>query len=132
MEEFTVLVYVAIGFVSLIMVVLSLALISLGNLIENTPDGRERRGELVRNEVDKNSFLAPKNISKIYALAFSLLFIVGCVIFLLASGSKVIMIIGGVIIFSALLFSMTIVLFELLIYRTMQKNLKELKGSAVA
>ena len=131
MEDITLLVYAALGFATLIMAVLAVALMMLGKLIDATPDGLERRGELIRDEISKNSFLAPKNISKVYALAFSILFIIGCVIFLLAGGSKVIMIIGGVIVFSALLFSTTVALIELLIYQTMQKNLKELKGSAV-
>jgi hypothetical protein len=132
MEDFTLLVYVAIGFTSLIMVVIALALISLGNLIENTPDGRERRGELVRDDSVKNSLLAPKNISRVFAISFIILFLVGCLIVILSNGSKVIMIIGGVTMFSAFLFSTTIVVFELMIYQTMQKNLKELKGSVVA
>jgi hypothetical protein len=71
-------------------------------------------------------------MSKIFAFAFSILFVIGSVIFILASGSKVIMIIGGVSMFSALLFSATIVALELIMYRTMQANLKNLKGSVVA
>lgn len=132
MEEFNMLVYVTIGFTSIIMIVLALALISLGNLIESTPDGRERRGELIRNDTDKNSLLAPKNISRVFAVVLIILFLIGSLIVVASNGSKVIVIIGGVTIFSALLFSATIVIFELMIYQTMQKNLKELKGSVVA
>jgi len=131
MEEFTILVLAAIGFVSLIMLVLALAMMSFGSLIEVTPDGLERRGERIRDENSVKSFSSPKNMSRIFAFAFSVLFVIGSVILILASGSKVIMIVGGVTVFSALLFSATIVALELMIYRTMQANLKNLKNSMV-
>ena len=129
MEEFTILVFVAVGFVSLIMLALASAMMLFGNLIEVTPDGLERRGERIRDEKFTKALTSPKIMSRIYALAFSVLFIIGCVILLLASGSKVIIIVGGVVMFSALLFSATIVALELMIYRTMQANLKNLKNS---
>jgi len=132
MEEFTLMMYVAIGFSALVMMVITLALIALGNLIDITPDGRERRGELIRDEDIKNSLLAPKNISRVFAVVLIILFLIGSLIVVVSNGSKVIVIIGGVTMFSALLFSATIVIFELMIYHTMQKNLKELKGSVVA
>lgn len=132
MEEFTILVLVAIAFASVIMLVLALAMILFGNLIEATPDGLERRGERIRDENSVKSLSSPKNMSRIFALAFSILFVIGSVILILASGSKVVMIIGGVAMFSALLFSATIVALELIMYRTMQANLKDLKGSVVA
>jgi 1,4-dihydroxy-2-naphthoate octaprenyltransferase len=132
MEEFTILVLAAIAFASIIMLVLAFAMILFGRLIEDTPDGLERRGERIRDEKSVKSLSSPKNMSRVFALAFSILFVIGSVILILASGSKVVMIIGGVSMFSALLFSATIVALELIMYRTMQSNLKDLKGSVVA
>jgi 1,4-dihydroxy-2-naphthoate octaprenyltransferase len=132
MDEFTILVLAAIAFASIIMLVLAFAMILFGRLIEDTPDGLERRGERIRDEKSVKSLSSPKNMSRIFALAFSILFVIGSVILILASGSKVVMIIGGVSMFSALLFSATIVALELIMYRTMQANLKDLKGSVVA
>jgi hypothetical protein len=124
MGEFDVIYLLAVVIATIIMFVLSIISLSLGKLIENTPDGRELRGECVK---DGKGLSSPRSASRLFVLGLSIVFVIGIVILLLSNASKIIMIIGGVTMFAALLFSATIVIFELIIYNTMRSQMKSVK-----
>jgi len=121
MEEFDVLYFGAIAVATVIIVILDIASLSLGKLIDDTPDGRELRGENVKRD---GSMSSPRLASRIFTLVLSTLFIIGVMVLVLANGSKVMMIAGGVLMFAVLLFAATIVVFELMIYNTMRERIK--------
>lgn len=121
MGEFDVLYFGAIIIATVIIAVLDLVSLSLGKLIENTPDGKELRGEKIER---KESMSSPRLASRIFTLILSTLFLIGVVIFMLSNGSKIMMITGGILMFAVLLFSATIVVFEFAIYNTMIKRIK--------
>lgn len=121
MGEFDVLYFGAIIIATVIIAVLDLVSLSLGKLIENTPDGKELRGEKIER---RESMSSPRLASRIFTLILSTLFLIGVVIFMLSNGSKIMMITGGILMFAVLLFSATIVVFEFAIYNTMIKRIK--------
>jgi hypothetical protein len=123
MEDFNILLIFAIVLASIIMIILSIFIVLFGKLIEDTPDGREIKG-IIRDEKSINAITAPKNIVKVYAGILIIVFVIGEIILLLSGESKVLMIIGGVIMFAALLFSATVVIFEMMIYNTMKNQMK--------
>ena len=96
-----------------------------GDLISKTPDMLERHGE--RKELSD----APKRHADVFAVGLCVLYFVGVLIVIMAETTQL-LIIGGVIIFSALLFSGTILGYSIMIYNLMKKNQRELKDSVVA
>jgi hypothetical protein len=132
MEDFMIIIYVAMIVATLIMVALVLGIIGMGRLIEKTPDIQELKKEKVRKDEDKQSLSAPEKASKILSLAFSVVFLLGIFTVLLGGGSKVILILGGVTMIAGLLFAVGTSMFELMIYRTMQKNMNKFNaGEAI-
>jgi|WetSurMetagenome_2_1015567.scaffolds.fasta_scaffold238774_2 hypothetical protein len=132
MEDFMIILYVAIVVASIIMGALALGLIELGKLIDKTPDIQELKKERVRTDEDKQSLYSPKKSSRLLAIAFSFVFIVGVIIVLLASGSKILLILGGVTMFAGLLFGTGASMIGMVIYRTMQKNMNKFNaGEAI-
>jgi hypothetical protein len=131
MEDFVIILYVAIVVASIIMGALALGLIELGKLIEKIPDIQELKKEKVRTDEDKQSLYSPKNSSKLLAIAFSFVFLIGVVIVLLGGGSKVILILGGVTMFAGLLFGTGASMIGIVIYRTMQKNINKFNAGEV-
>jgi hypothetical protein len=131
MEDFTVILYVAIVFASGIMALLALGIMALGKLIEKTPDIQELKKEKVRDEEARRSIYAPEQSSKLIAIGFSCVFIIGVLIVVSFGGSKIILILGGVTMFAGLLFGVVTSMIELVIYRTMQKNVIKFNAGEV-
>ena len=132
MEDFMVIIYVAMIVATIIMVALVLGIMGMGRLIEKTPDIQELKKEKVRTDEDKQSLYAPEKSSKLLALAFSIVFLLGIFIVLLGEGSRVVLILGVVTMIAGLLFAVGTSMFELMIYRTMQKNVNKFNaGEAI-
>jgi hypothetical protein len=105
--------------------ILSVGIVELGGLIARTPDMMDRQGK--RTE----STNAPYKHAQYFATAFIILYLIGAATLILSTTNYQ-LVLGGACIFSALLFSGTIMLFEMKIYELMKKNERELQGSIVA
>jgi hypothetical protein len=121
----TVLTVSAVIVTGVLMLVIGKGIITFGELISKTPDMMERHGD--RTEPTD----MPKRQAVVFVIGFSLLFLIGCFIIIVFDGMPA-MIIGSVTIFTALLFSGTIMFYSMQIYSLMRKNLVELKDSVVA
>lgn len=119
------IIYVAVVVATAIMGALVLGIIELGRLIDKTPDAQELKKEKVRSEEDMNSLYAPKKASKLLALTFSIIFMIGVLVVLFVGDSRIILILGGVTMLAGLLFAVGTSMFEMMIYRTMQKNMNK-------
>jgi hypothetical protein len=132
MEDFMIIIYVAIVVASIIMVALALGIVELGRLIDNTPDIQELKKEKVRTDEDKQSLYSPQKSSRLLAIAFSIVFVLGVFVVLVGGVSKIILILGGVTMFAGLLFGAGAAMIEMMIYRTMQKNMNKFNaGEAI-
>lgn len=118
------LVIAEIVLMGIIMVALSAGIITFGNLISKTPDMLERHGDR------KEPTDAPAQHAVSFATAFCTIFTAGAVMVVL--GGRVLLIVGEVVMFAAFLFSVTVLLWSMAIYKLMKKNEVELKGSIVA
>lgn len=103
----------------------SVGIIEFGTLIARTEDMLDRHGKR------KEHTNKPAEHAVLFAEAFILTYIIGAAVLFLAHTNYWI-VIGSVIIFSALLFSTTILLWEMKMYELMKINEQELKGSLVA
>ena len=112
-------------FTGILTLVMSLGIITFGNLISRTPDMLERHGDR------KEPTDIPARHARAFATAFMTIYIVGAIVMLLG-WTTAMMVIGGVTMFAALLFAATIMLYSMQIYKLMKKNEVEFKGSMVA
>lgn len=122
---------ISIIFSMILMVVLSIEIIAFGNLIAKTPDREELRGEKKRTDNDKLKWYSPERMPKNFVISFWAIQILGCIVTFGAGDNTNIAIIGGCLLFTALLFSATIGALEILMYRMMQINITEFSGSAI-
>jgi len=123
-----ILIVAGIGILVILMEILCAGMVMFGKLIAETPDGKEMRGERIRSEESKKLWSSPENMPKLFAVGFNLVFIIGCMVLFLSNGSIVMMIFGGVIVFSALFFAVGIVMHEMMMYNQMVVNLKDQKA----
>ena len=122
-----ILIYAGICISGVILLILCAGMVTLGKIIANTPDGRELRGERIRDELSKNTWSSPENLPKVLAYAFGTLFVTGSVILVVSNENIIMLIIGGVTVFSAIFFASGTAFFEMLMYNQMVANLKEHK-----
>jgi hypothetical protein len=121
----TVLTVSAVIVTGILMLVIGMGIITFGELISKTPDMMERHGDR------KQPTDIPARHARAFTTAFSTIYGVGIGV-LLSGWTVQVEVIGGVIIFSSLLFSGTIMFYSMQIYSLMRKNLVELKNSVVA
>jgi hypothetical protein len=121
----TLLTILAVIFTGVLMLVMSMGIITFGELISKTPDMLERHG--YRKELTD----IPARHARAFVTAFMAIWAIGVVLFLLGRTVQV-EVVGGVTIFASLLFSGTIMFLSMQIYSLMRKNLVELKDSVVA
>ena len=111
-------------FCGLLFLIFSQGILTFGNLISKTPDMLDRHGDR-KTETD-----APIRHARYFVVGLSFIFMMG-VIFMAFSTIRM-EIIGGVIIFSSLLFAGTVMFFSMRIYNLMKRNAVEYKDSIVA
>ena len=108
-----------------LVLVMGAAIMKFGDLISHTPDMMERHGDR------KQPTDIPSRHARAFATAFTAIYFVGMVLMVLGQTVQI-EIIGGVMIFSSLLFAGTVVFYSMQTYSLMRKNLVELKDSVVA
>jgi hypothetical protein len=121
----TLLTILAVIFTGVLFVIICKGILTFGELISKTPDMIERHG----NRTVPSD--APKEHAELFVIGFFAVFSIGIAVVFVATNMQE-AIIGGVIIFSALLFSCTILFYSMQIYSLMRKNMVELKDSVVA
>ena len=131
MEIFMIIIYIAILVATIIMAMLAIGMIELGKLIDKTPDIQELKKERIRTDEDKQSLSSPRKSSKLLAIAFSIVFLIGLFIVLLGGESKIMLILGGATMFAGLLFGTGASMIGVVIYRTMQKNVSKFNAGEV-
>ena len=109
----------------IIIVIMSVAILQFGKLISSTEDKQDRIGKRT-GPTD-----APTRQSRIFVTTFLAIFLVG--VSLVVSQEYIRwVIIGTVMIFSAILFSGIMLMWSMKIFTEMKKNERDLKGSWVA
>ena len=121
----TPLVLISVIIAGILLSVILIGIMEFGILIAKTPDMLDRHGKR-KEQTNK-----PAKHAVMYADAFALLYIVGAITTLISESTSLI-IVGGVIILSVLVFAVTILYYEMEIYNLMKKNEVELNGSLVA
>jgi uncharacterized membrane protein len=121
----TLLTILAVIFTGVLMLVMGAGILTFGELISKTPDMLERHGDR------KEPTDIPARHARAFVTALWAIFFIGAVLVLLGQSVQI-EVVGGVIIFAALLFSGTIMFLSMQIYSLMRKNMVELKDSVVA
>jgi Na+-transporting methylmalonyl-CoA/oxaloacetate decarboxylase gamma subunit len=120
-----VLTTLGIFFGIVILVILSVCITTFGTLIANTEDKQDRIGKR------KEKTDAPARHAKIYVYAVWTIYLGGVSLIVLSEYIRVV-IVGTVLVFSALLFAGTVLWWAMGSYSKLKKNERELKGSWVA
>jgi hypothetical protein len=115
----------AILFATILLIILSVSIIVFGNIISKTPDMLDRHGKR------KEPTDAPYRHAKLFVYSFWIVHDIGICLVLLSGNSRLV-IIGGVMTFSGILFAATILAFEMKIIKLMKSNQRNLAGSLVA
>jgi hypothetical protein len=112
-------------FKTFLLIIMSVGILAFGKLIAGTEDKLDRIGKR------KEKTDAPARHARYFVIGFWTIFLVGSVILILSTTTKI-EVIGWVTTFSAALFAGTVLLYEIKIYNLMKANQRELKGSWVA
>jgi hypothetical protein len=118
----TLLTTLGIFFGIVIMAILSATILTFGKVIAKTPDMKDRYGER------KGTTDAPVRHSRLFVEGFAGVFLLGVYIVLLTESIQIV-VIGAVIMFSAVLFAGTIALLSMKVYGLMKENAREHKGT---
>jgi hypothetical protein len=121
----TVLTISAVIVSGILFAIMCKGILIFGELISKTPDMIERHGYRTTPSD------APKEHAELFVIGFFTVFSIGIAVVFIATNMQE-AIIGGVMIFSALLFAGTILFYSMQIYSLMRKNMVELKDSVVA
>jgi len=109
----------------IIIVIMSVSILQFGKLISSTEDKQDRIGK----RTDPTD--APQRHARYFVIFFMTTFLIGVTLVITSDYIRWV-IIGTVLIFSALLFSGIMLMWSMKIFTEMKKNERELKGSLVA